>query len=1018
MTPTLDTSQWDSRHRSSDQIPEWLSRRYRHSDDKYVNTHVLPAPVFLAGDIGSEQLDAGTLLGGMFLLPASVRMVRAHGSTRNRIGLFHCDYAHITYRIMVPLWSVRVLVSALAAASTLLMGGSITASIVFGFAAWVLQGWRGRTAFPIYLAALVWAALTHPVLLWVQVPAFMIYRACRLMFASWMRSLMSPMVFNSPAAFLGTAAIVRAMWNPTLSSVLLAVDKATHDDRARTTFFVDAALLSAPPHLTPVLLQCRANAAAANLQYQQALQLAQQASVLAEASSTSIRGWCALQFGDLLLASGRSDLALQRWDLAAELLGRRRSTRYWRIEADLRRAEALTADLEQLPNCELGLRLITELRAAAITLANIPLLDHTEFLILRMMHAAGNRSAVLAYLDQWHEDTGAKVDAAASVSEYAHQNLLLAALLVDLAERPEHYDEAEITHKGDIYEYAASLCDTVLGYLNRTYDPLTQAQSFAILARIHVAQQLNSQALADALACLNAVQQVRYELPATHWRNQWTATHAETYALAVTLAAEHDPTLVAELLEVVRAQAVPLETNQEGALVRAIFDALVSATGLPESFGLAHASAGSVTDPVLTDRTILVQDASWVGGDRETAIDLDAELTAMYPSAWYWSYCRVGDTIFHAIRNPNGHWHTTSSPYQALIQPLQDVFWHLPVHFPGQRYPEHRLKNTALTTEFAHAQAEGSVAGKVFSRLFAALGDELIPSILSDHLTTGQGPHTLVVAPTGALSAIPVTALHIGLERPLIETSVVVHLPSVALLAHRRVANQNTDSVVLDNVLGVLVPHCPPGQDPGGENLPYAESTIPAHSTIIRGPVTKGAFSNELNRTAARFGTLLLTGHVSGGHSAEPATTGYNFSDGRLTLRDFYAVTPQGNPQYRMPPRVVLAACGSLGTNPDIPADLHRTDTIHAPEWLGIGAAVVHSGAEHVICTLYKLPDSETTRRIDLALIAALRKGGDPATILRAVQLDELDRWRHVGGALPLAFLAYTYVGLGRASQS
>ncbi|MGW6619784.1 CHAT domain-containing protein [Nocardia sp. NPDC055002] len=982
---------------------DWLHRRNRREVDAEVIDFVLPAPMIMGGDLSAAKLGSRILALGLLRMPASIRLAHRYGSSGSRIGLFDCDFAKLSYRLAGPIYLVRFLLSVASSLATAAVGGSSSIAIIFGIVAWAMMGWRGKAVFPFYLAAILGGALISPSVLWVQLPGFFVYRVMRILFASWMTNLMSTMVFASPARFLGRFAVLRALFSSKFSSVLLAVDKATHDDRARASFFVDAVLDTAPTRLEPVLLQCAANAEAAELEFQKALTLAQQASDLAAHCNDPIRGWCALQFGDLLALAGRQAEAEDRWREASSLLSYRSRTRYWRIEADLRMAEALTSNLTDLARCEDGLSRICTVRRAALRSASATLLDRTEFLLLRMMHEAENTTAVAEHFETLHEVTEGGVQADASVTEHARQKLLHAALLVELSGRTD--DPAER------YERAADLCDNVLGFLSRTHDPLMEANVFALLARIRSIQNQRTESLANALAALNAVQRVRYQLPTTSWRTAWTATYSQTYALALDLAAgAGDAALVAELLEVVRAQAVPLENNDAGALLRAIFTSLVS--DLPA----ADATEPGV-DPVLPNPTVLVDGACWVGGLPHDALDLDTELATMYPGCWYWSYCRVDETIHHAVRSPEGTWHASTTDHRSVEPFLRRLAWHLPIHIPGEDFPEDRLRGAALMTESANTMTHDGLSGEVFFQVFRSLGSALIPEILAEGLAR-PGVDTLVVAPTGALATIPVAALLLPDGTGVLSTAAVVHVPSISIIARRR-ADRGLKPLThrdTDHVLAVLVPHCAPGHDPDDKNLTYAERTEPPNSKIVRGPLSKNEFAMHLSTLRTAAGTLLLTGHVRYGElDTSPASMGFAFHDGLLSLRDFYSTALDGVPVFQMPPRAILAGCGSIGIDPDVPGDLARTHRIQASEWLGFAAAALYGGAEQVICTLFEVPDSSTTRRIDLDLVEALRKGRDPVTALRDIQLRELRRWEsgEESGSLAMASLAYAYVGIG-----
>lgn len=185
---------------------------------------------------------------------------------------------------------------------------------------------------------------------------------------------------------------------------------------------------------------------------------------------------------------------------------------------------------------------------------------------------------------------------------------------------------------------------------------------------------------------------------------------------------------------------------------------------------------------------------------------------------------------------------------------------------------------------------------------------------------------------------------------------------------------------------------------------------------MVTGPLARQELAVLIGRRRSHDAVLFLAGHVHGSPDRDPAGTGFQLSDGLLGLRDFYRTDDTGTPVYRIPRRVVLSGCASLGLYAD-PADGDGRSPVDAPEWLGLGAAVVYGGAHHVHCTLFPVPDSEHTRRIDLALVDAMRHRLDPAQALRSVQRAEMQRWRDGRGSLPLVFLAYTYVGLGAAPQ-
>ncbi|MCE7002028.1 CHAT domain-containing protein [Kibdelosporangium philippinense] len=884
--------------------------------------------------------------------------------------------------------------------------------------------------------------------------------------------LLSRKVLTSPVRFLGRRFLLRALWNRAASSVVLAVDKATHDDRARAGVFVDDVLTDVPAHLRPVLVQCKALEALGRLEFQEAMVLSEEARVLGAGAPAEIRGWCSLQSGDVLMEAGQHHAAQARWREAYRLLHNRPNARYWAIQVDLRVIESLTAELTDTERCLGGLRRLYRVRVGAVRDGDLPLLDKTEMYLLRLMNQAGNAVGVVEHLTRQREYDEGLVPIGDRVADYAARALLLATLYLDIVENPERYpDTTRVDEAGQRtrYHHAATLMDEALRHLSRATEPVLQAQAYAVLARVQAATGLSADALGNALESLNVVQRVRYQLPTSGWRARWVAAHAHTYALALQLAADSDPALVAELLEAVRAQAVPVEAGLEGNLLRSVFDSLVATTHVPGSVvagvtwngeELTEARAQSSrtvdemrspesmagwfdrddradgmydvdrvgedadrdpvpTDPLRTDVTILVDQASWIGGDQATALDLDHELTTMAPGGWYWSFARVGDWIYHAVRSPHGKWSAHRQPHGPFAEAFRDLVLHLPVEVPGAEEAKTRLLGTGLVAEHPGDEVDAgtATAKQVWTRILDNLGFSLIPEVLSAGLTTAGRPVSLAVAPTASLMVIPVWALRISPLRRVADIAAVSHVPSIALLAHRRrlaMEQEPSPRKLSDRVVAILAPHRAPN-DPWRQDLPYAASSVPPRAEVVTGPVRKADLAVLLARRRAHDSVLFLSGHVDPSPDGEPGGAGFRLAERELFgLRDFYTTDRDAIPLYRMPDRVVLAGCASLGVYGEAPQG-RMLSLVDAPEWLGLGAAVVYGGAHHVLCTLFPVIDGPHTQRIDLALVDAMRHNIDPAWALRATQLAELRRWESGDGSLPAVFLAYVYVGLGAA---
>jgi hypothetical protein len=363
---------------------------------------------------------------------------------------------------------------------------------------------------------------------------------------------------------------------------------------------------------------------------------------------------------------------------------------------------------------------------------------------------------VVKHLENQCEQTEGRIVLGASVADHATEALLLASLYLDMIENPTRFPDPLRGADSEGYADIADLAESVLRQLNRSTNPLLEAQAFAILARVQSATDRPGAALGNALESLNIVQQVRCQLPTAQWRTQWLAAHAHTYVLALDLACKDDPTLVAELLETIRSQSVPLESAQSGGLVRSVFDSMLAVTGLPLAAAVPGDAGSIVTDKVQADRTILVAGASWVGGDERNVIDLDDEIESMVPGGWYWSFAKVAGWVYHAIRTPQGQWSAERRPAAELDGPFEELTRHLRSELPGEEDPA------------------------VWACIFERLGAALLPAALHEALRAADDPIRLVVAPTASLVAVPVWALPIGSGRRVLDAAYVSHLPAGA----------------------------------------------------------------------------------------------------------------------------------------------------------------------------------------------------------------------------------------------
>lgn len=1020
-------------------VLDWLSARNTLDDDKHVIDESLPLAVLLPGRRTSMRF-----LG--WIRPAW-NATRAHRTTARQIGLFVCDEAAILNRRLARALVVRGILVVLACVVGWSFGTGAVTMVLLAATTWTTTGWTTPWALFAAAAATAGQAWREPpwlgLLLATDMAALVTRRVLALVETGF--SLRSPL--GSPTRFLGRGILVRALWDRPTASALLALDKATHDDRVRARIFLEDCAATAPGALRPVLRQCEALVESAALDFQTAIISSHEAAGLAESAPAAVRGWCALHFGDVLLAAGDAVAAESKWDEAVSLFGESKAGRFWRLQAELRLIQVLTSELADSERVLRGLRLLQRLRVLAVRSIDAGLLENTEYFLLRLMNDAGNGAGVYAHMieQRWHDRR--KVMIGTTIGQHAAKSLLKASLMVDVAESPQRYPSAVPVGRAQRYNEAAELVDNALQHLSRTRQPLLDATAYAAMARVQLGLGHRDAALANTLECLTVIQRVRYLLPTTSWRARWVRTHAQVYTMALDLAAG-DPGLAGELLELVRAQAVPVERDEAGSWVRAALNAVVASISLPPDMPppppttepddagsgavgtTGDATASAVADPLIAHQAILVQHASWIGGDEASAVDVDDELDLMFPGAWYWSLARVGEWVYHAVRSPRGDWWAQRQPYDDAAGHLDDLLWRLPVDLAGES--DHRYQARLAGTAFVHEHPErsepgGPTAGEVWDRILDGLGAALIPTPLRDALAADDRIASVVVAPTGTLALIPFAALSVTPGKPLIDLACVTHLPAVALAAHRRrtVSESGVRSIAgkRSRVIAVLAPHSEPpfpeetDFDDDDLDLPFAFGSVPAGSDAHRGGMTKNQFAALMNSPDTPDAVLYLAGHVEGSANEDPAGTGFKFYDGRLTLRDLYEVDSAMRPIYNVPRRVVLSGCTSLGLYADTATRQERSFAAE-PEWLGLAAAMVFGGADHVYCSLFPVLESFHTMRVDLALVEAMRHEIDPAQALRAVQRAEIQRWRTGRGAQPIVFMAYAYVGLGATTAA
>lgn len=995
---------------TAENLREWLLNRNRTNEDKESYSDV-PLAALTRPGMGYEALKSP--LATAFVLWENGSRIRKY-SSRKMIATFEVDDAAAWNNLVVRHYLGPRLIPVMGCAVILGTSGIPTMqTIVLTVVALAVSGWAPIRAALVAVAAAIWLAFLAPsMLIWLAAIVF-VFRVFRAGLNVLLMGVFAERP-SSPLAFLGSFAQSKALVSPLWSSVTLAVDKATSEDRRRTRFFLDAAREhDVDGRFATVLQQCEALACLATPDYQKALALSEHSRTGSPAGDPALAGWLAAQHGDILNAAGESTLAEQAWRDAADLLlsaGRRGA--YWWEHTQFRLASVLLSDLNDTARCLDGLRIIYRLRRRGIRRGSHSLIRQTENCMLPLMYQAGNGAGAAAHfsalLARGRETSRSTFGI--SKAEVATEQVLLAALILDSTDHSEEYSDIfEIDDRAVALEAAAEAAANALFALHATPAPTITAQAYAVLAEVLRRQGNVDEALGNALAALNIVQHVRYQLPTARWRQNWVARFAATYQLALQLAWPGDAPLVAELLEVVRAQSVPMPPDLGATLLRSSFESLLS-TVAPATPGQPGDAIHIESDPLL-DSTPLVMGASWVGGDSDAATDFDGIIGDLFPLGWYWSFARVGDHIVHAWRDPQGKWFTARTSYQSIELPLRRLLLALPIQLAG----EESLINRLLASPLFASDPDQTIHGVPASQALDALFNDLAPSIppeIRQALSSSQQLHQLVVAPIGSLCLIPLAMLPVDRDRRLMDVATIVHMPALTLVARRAAQPPGPagGKSTVESVIAVVAPDHDPAVQ-AADTLIYALKAPRRDRTVVTGPLRLPDVAKIFNGACANDQLLHISGHVDVPDPADPGSSGLRLAGGNLlTLRSFYKLNAAGGQALRVPRRVVLAGCQSMGVyrhEAEVPT------LLEAPEWLGLGAAVVYGGAEHVYCTLFPIPEDPTTTRIEDILDSAMLQGPAPELALREVQRGELLRWRRREGSMPMVFLAFAYVGIG-----
>jgi hypothetical protein len=703
---------------------------------------------------------------------------------------------------------------------------------------------------------------------------------------------------------------------------------------------------------------------------------------------------------DILALASQDEAALIHLKGAIALLTTRRS-RGVRIAGQLR---LIDAAIKQ-GNYDKALDTLTEVRWQAVRHRHADLVATTEGHLVQMMLDVGNRSGALWILDQISPRDARRVRVSETGARSATWNVLHSQVALQHGDR----DEA-IRHAETAVQRADQLADIGV-----------RAAAYLALADVRTEFSGAAAGLPYLLTALEALQQVRYGLPASNWRRNWVRLNTRAYELGLTIASDvDDPYLMAEVIETIRAQAVPigLERSQRSletflnALMDPLSDRAASAppTVADEATRTAESALGVVgVDPVHPPAAIYIQGASWISKSLNNTVDLDALIVATIgPAGWYWSACVGGGRYWWVARHPDGSWlwGTTDlsegSPGRAA---LDDLLHALPI--PRKDKADGGLAIRIVSSPLWNPRHETGAGTTILERA----AESFLPPPLRDALAgaSPDEPIPLLVSLNGALAALPVNALPVNAlpvaeARLVIDTAIVSHIPAPALLGRHRDDDVPPSGAVTGITLAVVDP------DPSKEKLTNAKAPASAVTVLTR-PTTKEQIKRALSKADPR-GVFCAFGHYAYPSDGVPASCGLAVAGGVLSLRDLVAPVTDGQTRVRVPDRVLLSLCESLaaGAREAVQSDSAFNLSSGTWEWLGLTAGFLVAGAQHIVAAAWPLPDTEATKLLDRALAEALTQPA-PAIDVRDAILSIVPPGRNRAKIPVMVWAAYSYIG-------